>query len=161
MRAAIDRCLELTLALFMALMTLDVLWGVFTRYALGHQASWSEELARFLLIWIGLLGAAYASGRNLHLSIELLLPRLSPGRQYLLLQLVDLLVMSFALAVMVGGGIRLMYLTRVLGQSSPALQLPMWLVYSVLPLSGLLVVYYMAGNLRQRRRGLKAPGNVK
>jgi TRAP-type C4-dicarboxylate transport system permease small subunit len=145
----------------MALMTLDVLWGVFTRYALGHQASWSEELARFLLIWIGLLGAAFASGRNLHLSIDLLLPRLSPARQHLLLQLVDLLVMAFALAVMVGGGIRLMYLTRVLGQSSPALQLPMWLVYSVLPLSGLLVVYYMAGNMWRRHRGLKAPGNAK
>lgn len=156
MRPFLDRCLELALGLFMTLMTLDVLWGVITRYALGHQASWTEELARFMLIWIGLLGAAYASGQNLHLRIDLLLLRLSPGKRHQLLQFADLLVMLFAIAIMVVGGIRLMYLTWVLGQSSPALRLPMWLIYSVLPLSGSLVTYYMAGNFWQRRRGLNA-----
>ncbi len=63
--------------ILMAIMTVDVLWGVFTRYALGQQASWSEELARFLLIWIGILGAAYASGKNYHLAIDLLSPKIS------------------------------------------------------------------------------------
>ncbi len=47
LRKKIDFILGRFLALLMALMTLDVLWGVFTRYALGNQASWSEELQDF------------------------------------------------------------------------------------------------------------------
>ncbi|MDH3247194.1 MAG: TRAP transporter small permease subunit, partial [Saprospiraceae bacterium] len=67
MRQKIDKVLEHILVALMAINTLDVLWGVFTRYVMGAQASWSEELARFLLIWIGILGAAWASGKNMHL----------------------------------------------------------------------------------------------
>ncbi|MEL6133172.1 MAG: TRAP transporter small permease subunit, partial [Bacteroidota bacterium] len=59
MKQRIDQVLGGFLAILMGMITLVVLWGVFTRYALGSQASWSEELARFLLVWIGLLGAAY------------------------------------------------------------------------------------------------------
>jgi len=71
MKEIIDRYLSALLIGLMTLMTLDVLWGVFTRYVYGNQADWSEELAKFLLIWVGLLGAAYASGQKLHLTIDL------------------------------------------------------------------------------------------
>lgn len=149
MRNTIDKYLGGFLALLLAAMTLDVLWGVFTRYALGSQASWSEELARFLLIWIGILGAAYASGQHMHLAIDLLMPKLKPGGQKRLALLIHLLIMLFVLTVMVIGGFRLMYVTKVLEQLSPALQVPMWLVYSVLPLSGILVIVYKILDIRQ------------
>lgn len=147
MRKTIDQYLGYVLVALLALMTLDVLWGVFTRYALGSQADWSEELARFLLIWIGILGAAYAAGRRMHLAIDLLLPSLEPRGQRRLLAFINLLILVFALLVLVVGGARLMYITQVLGQLSAALRIPMYLVYSVLPLSGLLVVYYKAYDL--------------
>lgn len=130
------------LAFLMAAMTLDVLYGVLTRYALGDQASWTEELARFLMIWIGLLGAAWASGQRMHLSIALLPNRLAPARRAKLDLLIRCLVAAFALAVMVIGGGHLIYLTHSLGQTSAALKLPMSLIYAVVPISGLLVVYY-------------------
>ena len=134
MRATVDRVLEIILVSLMALMTLDVLWGVLTRYALSNQASWTEEAARFLLIWIGLLGAAYASGRRLHLSIDLL--KRKPER------LITALVVAFALGPMVIGGANLMRLTAELGQRSPALGLPMYVVYAVVPLAGVLIIFY-------------------
>lgn len=142
MREKINFYLGRFLAVLMFIMTLDVLWGVFTRYALGSQASWSEELARFLLIWIGILGAAYASGQNMHLAIDLLSPKLKPKSQITLATAINLLIILFAFCVLVVGGFRLIYVTQVLGQISPALQIPMTVVYAVLPLSGLLVVYY-------------------
>ena len=142
MRKKIDRFIGLFLATLMAIMTLDVLWGVFTRYAMGNQASWSEELARFLLIWIGILGAAYASGQNMHLAIDLLSEKLNPNKQKRLIALIRILIISFAFFVLVVGGARLLYITQTLGQTSPALQIPMAFVYAVLPLSGILVVYY-------------------
>jgi len=147
MKNTINNYVGYFLVALMSIMTLDVLWGVFTRYALGSQASWSEELARFLLIWIGILGAAYASGQKMHLAIDLLKPKLSSSGQKRMAVVINLLIIFFALTVMVIGGFRLIYITNVLGQISPALQVPMYVVYSVLPLSGLLIIYYKISEL--------------
>jgi TRAP-type C4-dicarboxylate transport system permease small subunit len=148
MKATINKYLGQLLVLLMAIMTLDVLWGVLTRYAFGSQADWSEELARFLLIWIGILGAAYAAGQHLHLSIDLLMPKLNETNQRRLSVFINIAIIVFAITVMVIGGMRLMYITQVLGQLSAALRIPMYLVYAVLPLSGLLVVYYKIDDLK-------------
>ena len=148
MRNIINTYLGYILVFLMALMTLAVLWGVFTRYAIGSQADWSEELARFLLIWIGMLGAAYASGQHKHLAIDLLFPKLSPDNQRRLIVFINLLITVFAFAVLVVGGFRLMYITQVLGQLSAALRVPMFLVYAVLPVSGLLVMYFKVSDLQ-------------
>ncbi len=142
MKQQVDRILGYILVTLMAAMTLDVLWGVLTRYIMGSQASWSEELARFLLIWIGILGAAYASGQKMHLAIDLLSTSVSPKNQKLLNRVIGALVILFALLVLVIGGSRLIYITLRLGQLSPALRLPMSLVYAVVPISGLLVIFY-------------------
>lgn len=142
MKATIDKYLGYLLALLMLFMALDVLWGVVTRYALGSQADWSEELARFLLIWIGLLGAAYVSGQHKHLAIDLWMTHLDAANQRRLQAVIYLLIIAFAIAVMIVGGLRLMYITQTLGQLSAALRVPMHLVYAALPISGALVVFY-------------------
>jgi len=131
----------------MVIMTLDVLWGVFTRYALGSQASWTEELARFTLIWIGVLGAAYASGQKMHLSIDLLSLKLSKLSQLWQERLIRILIILFAIGILIIGGGRLIYISHVLGQTSPALQVPMAIVYGVLPISGLLIVWYKTNEI--------------
>lgn len=151
MKQGINNIIGTLLVFLMAIMTIDVLWGVFTRYVMGSQASWSEELARFLLIWIGILGAAYAAGQRVHLAIDLLGPSLEPDNQKRLDIFIDILVALFALAVMVIGGGRLIYISQVLGQLSPALQIPMWVVYSVVPLGGILVVYYKITDIIEKQ----------
>ncbi len=148
MKKKIDKILGNVLVVLMVLMTVDVLWGVLTRYVVGSQASWSEELARFLLIWIGILGAAYASGQNMHLSIDLLKPSLSRKGQQRLTWLINILIILFAMTVMIIGGFRLIYITQTLGQLSPALRIPMSLIYVVVPISGVLVVYYKVTELQ-------------
>ncbi|MFK7980716.1 MAG: TRAP transporter small permease, partial [Saprospiraceae bacterium] len=121
MKSIIDKYLGYFLVLLMVLMTLDVLWGVLTRYAFGRQADWSEELARFLLIWIGLLGAAYAAGQKMHLAIDLLIPKLNVANQKNLAIFINILIILFVTAVLIVGGFRLIYLTKLLGQLSAAL----------------------------------------
>jgi TRAP-type C4-dicarboxylate transport system permease small subunit len=142
MKAIVDYYLGRVLIALLAIMTLDVLWGVFTRYALGSQASWTEELARFLLIWIGTLGAAYAAGQKMHLAIDLLSPKLDPRPARVLEIVIASLIIIFVTTVMVVGGLRLIYITVHLEQTSAAMQAPMGIVYGVIPLSGLLVIYY-------------------
>jgi TRAP-type C4-dicarboxylate transport system permease small subunit len=142
MRKWLDKWLEYILACLLIVMTMDVLWGIFTRYVLGAQSSFTEELARFLLIWISILGAAYASGKKIHLSIDLLPDSLSPDSQLKLNRVISLLIMLFVLAALVIGGLRYVYITFALGQISPALQIPMGYVYLVIPFSGICILIY-------------------
>ncbi len=61
-KARLTRMLEILLIIAVALLVLDVVWGVFSRYIMGEQTKWTEELARFLLVWVSLLGGAVAVG---------------------------------------------------------------------------------------------------
>lgn len=149
MRKTIDNAMEWILIVLMAVMTLDVLWGVFTRYVMGSQASWSEELARFLLIWIGILGAAYASGKHMHLAIDLYPESLTPEKRKRLMLILNLLVILFVFAAMVVGGGRLVYVVSRLGQESAALQWPLSAVYMVVPISGLIIIYQKIDDMIQ------------
>lgn len=142
MRTAMDQALRAVLVVLMAVMTLDVLWGVFTRYVMGAQSPWTEELARFLLIWIGILGAAYASGKNMHLAIDILPTALEGKRKRRLQITINFIIILFAFAILLVGGSRLVFITSKLGQVSTSLDLPLAVVYSIIPISGLFVIIY-------------------
>jgi TRAP-type C4-dicarboxylate transport system permease small subunit len=146
----IDYILGKTLILIMSLMVINVLWQVFTRFILGDPSSFTDELARFLMIWLGVLGAAYVSGKNLHVAIDILPSRVNSKRKKRMNTTVDVLIILFALSVFFIGGIRLVYISSVLGQQSPALQFPMALVYCVIPLSGALIVFFKLEKLIHR-----------
>jgi TRAP-type C4-dicarboxylate transport system permease small subunit len=142
LKAAVDRALEALLAALMALMVLAVLWQVFTRFVLQNPSSTMEELVRFVLIWVSLLGAAYGFGRRLHLSMDLLSRRLSDERRAALDLFIQAVVIVFALAVLIVGGSRLVDLTLVMGQTSAALQIKRGYVYVALPFSGAVIIFY-------------------
>ncbi len=152
MRRTIDSLLGGALITIMTVMVLNVLWQVFTRFVMGSPSSFTDELARYLMIWIGILGAAYVSGKNGHVAIAVLPQKSSTQTQQKLSLLVKGLVILFALSVMVIGGSRLVYVTFVLEQLSPALQIPLGVVYLVIPLSGLLIVYYKINDILNSRR---------
>ena len=141
-RPYIDRVLEILLVVLMGVLVIDVLWQVATRYLLGNPSAFTDELAGFLLIWVGLFGGAYATGKKQHLAIDLLPQRIAPQKKPYLYFFINLLIGLFALLVLIIGGGRLVYLTYTLHQTSSALELPLALVYLVLPLSGLLIIYY-------------------
>lgn len=149
-RERVDKTLAITLVIIMALMVLNVLWQVCSRFLLGSPSSFTDELARFLLIWIGILGAAYVSGKNMHVAINVLPTKFSKQTQYRLKSVVRILVASFCLLVLVIGGSRLVYITHVLEQYSPALQLPLSVVYIVIPISGLLIIYYQISDVLKK-----------
>ena len=137
-----DRILSWTVIFLMALLVVDVVWQVTTRYLLGSASSFTEELARFLLIWIGLLGSAYAYRMNLHLAFDYFSSK-ATGRYRMWLSIfIHSLIALFAFFVLVIGGSYLVQLTWELNQVSAALQLRLAYVYSVLPLSGLLIIFY-------------------
>jgi TRAP-type C4-dicarboxylate transport system permease small subunit len=151
LRKTIDKILANFLVIIMAVMVLNVLWQVASRFILGSPSSFTDELARYLMIWVGILGAAYVSGRNMHVAIDVLPTRLSPPIQKRLMFIVRVLIILFCLLAMVIGGSRLVYITYVLGQNSPALQVPLAVVYAVIPISGLLIIYYKLSDILKKQ----------
>ena len=147
LRKNIDKILSNVLVFIMAMMVLNVLWQVFSRFLLGSPSSFTDELARYLLIWIGILGAAYVSGQNLHVAIDVLPKRFSAKTQRVLRLIVTWLIIAFSLCALVIGGARLVYIVHILDQHSPALQVPLSLVYLVIPVSGVLIIYYKISDL--------------
>jgi TRAP-type C4-dicarboxylate transport system permease small subunit len=145
-RKHVDRILELFVITIMSILVLDVLWQVASRYLLKSPSSFTDELAGFLLIWVGLFGAAYGTGKRLHLAIDLLPSKLPPKKRKFLDLVIHSLVGMFALAIMVIGGIWLVYTRFYLGQVSAALELPLGYVYLVLPLSGIFIIFYSIHN---------------
>lgn len=155
-RRAVDRGLEALLVVFMSLMVINVLWQVATRFLLRNPSSFTEEIARYLLVWVGVLGAAYAVGQRIHLAIDLLPARLE-GRAKAMLELfIETCIFIFAALVLVVGGTGLVWLTLDLGQTSAALQLPLGLVYLVLPISGLLMMFYSAMHGSEAFKAIRA-----
>lgn len=149
LRQRIDKILEKFVAAILAILVVDVLWQVISRYVLSSPSSFTDELAGFLLIWVGLFGAAYVAGKNEHLAIDLMLQRSGPARKKFLQIFISICIILFALAVLVIGGSWLVYTRFALEVKSAALQIPLGYVYIVLPVSGLLIVYFTIDNMLQ------------
>jgi len=103
-RKTIDMILSRFVILVMAILVLDVVWQVISRYIMKEPSSWTDELAGFLLIWVGLFGAAYATGKKDHLAIDLLPRKLDLRRRKFLYVIINSLIGSFALIVLIIGG---------------------------------------------------------
>ena len=159
MKRHMDIFLEWVLVILLCMMVLDVFWGVFTRYILENQSSWTDELARFLLIWLSILGAAYASGKNLHIAIDLLPQYLSERNKKILDIVINSIILLFVISVFLVGGLRYLYISFALGQTSPALDLPIGFVYMVLPIAGLFIAYYKMDDLLTTIKNLKTMNN--
>lgn len=147
LRDGMTKALELFIVATMALLVVDVVWGVFTRYALGQQAKWSEELARFLLVWVTLLGGAVAFGTKAHLGVDYFVNLLHPAARKVTAVVVHLVVLFFALEVLLHGGAQVVSDALRLEQTTPALGWKMGHVYLALPIAGVFVVLYTVENL--------------
>jgi TRAP-type C4-dicarboxylate transport system permease small subunit len=138
----ISKVLEIFLIILMSVIVIDVTWQVFTRFILQDPSSFTEELAGFLLIWIGLLGASYAVYTKAHLGIDILARKMDIAARRVLEIVIHSIVILFSFFILVLGGLRLVNITFTLKQISPAMGLPMGYVYIVLPLTGILIIYY-------------------
>lgn len=146
-RKKIDNVLGAMVTIFMGILVLNVLWQVASRFLIGHPSSFTDELAGYLLIWVGLLGAAYATGQKQHLAIDLISKKLSEARRKRLQTFINVLIVAFAAVILIIGGSNLVYITFHLNQISSALQIPIGYVYLVLPISGIFIIYYAINDI--------------
>lgn len=155
LRHIVDKALEKFVAGLMAILVVNVLWQVISRHVMSSPSSFTDELAGFLLIWVGLFGAAYVAGRNEHLAIDLLLQRSGPARRRFLEIFIGVCVCVFAVTVLIIGGSWLVYTRFALNVKSAALEIPLGYVYIVLPVSGLLILFFTTDNLLNSLKAAK------
>ncbi|MCG7521444.1 TRAP transporter small permease [Ruegeria sp. Ofav3-42] len=147
MTALVDTVLRAIIIVAFAVLVACVIWQVFSRYVLGTPSTVTDEMARFLFIWVALLGGAYTLGQRRHLAIDLL-PNITHGRlRFLVNAAIILAVALFAAVVMIYGGASLVSRTLETGQVSPALRLPMGAVYVAIPVAGAGILFYTGGFL--------------
>lgn len=129
-----------------ALMTLDVLWGVFSRFVLGSQAPYTDEAARVLLVWISFLGGALAFEAKAHLGVDFLVTKLDPSARKLCAALVQLLTLTLALTVFVWGGWRMA--EAQMGAALATMPfLSRGMVYMAVPVGGAFVALFVLETL--------------
>ncbi len=147
-RAKLDKAVATLLIVILAIMVVNVTWQVVSRYVFQSPSSFTDELSRYMLIWLGMLGAAYVAGKDDHLAIDLLPQKLTGRAKSRLMIFIHIIVMAFVLPVMILGGGNLVYITFVLEQKSATLQVPLAFVYAIIPLSGILILYYQLSNIK-------------
>ena len=129
------------LVIILSILLFVVLWQVVSRYVFESPSTVTEELSRFLLMWLGMLGAAYVLGQEGHLSIDFFSSKLSSWQQTQVRRGLYFLISFLGILLIVGGmGVSQMALN--LEQMTPTLNIPMGWIYSVVPVTGFLVLLY-------------------
>ena len=99
-RSQLDKIIELLLVSILSAMVINVLWQIITRYFSASPSSFSDELARYLMIWLGLIGSAYVSGKKEHVSIDYFLKKLNHKKRVLFNRIIGFIILLFAFFVL-------------------------------------------------------------
>jgi TRAP-type C4-dicarboxylate transport system permease small subunit len=137
-----NRITEIILVTVLSAMAVVVFLQVIFRYLLNFPLFWTEEFARYCLVWSSLLGSAVAVKRGQHIAVTILIERMPPALRRVL-TIVALLAVAAILAVILWGGIQLVAITRA--QISPALRISMSVPYLAVPVGAALMLLHTMG----------------
>jgi TRAP-type C4-dicarboxylate transport system permease small subunit len=121
-----------------------VFMNIVSRYVFNYGLVWSDELARFSLIWITFVGAAVLVRQGQHIAIDLLVTYLPQWLRFQCFALTQLLTAALGGILIVEGG---QQVVRQWVQVSPGLEMNMGLIYLVVPLAGVYMLAYAVANL--------------
>jgi TRAP-type C4-dicarboxylate transport system permease small subunit len=145
LKNGLDRVLTWICVVLFAGLVLDVGWQVFARQVLNAPSGWSEELAKYLFIWVGLLGGALVFGERGHVAADLAVQRAPEKVQRVTAVLVQIAILAFAGLALIWGGYRVVHLTW--DQTLTGLPVHVGWMYLALPISGVITVIYTVYHL--------------
>lgn len=145
LKLLMDKALGVLLSISILSMVFVAILGVFTRFVLRNQASFTTEFLRYALLWTSLFAAAYCFGEKGHISIDFIKNKFN-GKSLLVLEVItEIVIIFFALTVLVYGG----YQGILMGMNeiSPTLHIRVGYIYAALPISGIFITLYSFINL--------------
>lgn len=141
----LDRLLTWACVALFAVLVVDVTWQVFTRQVLDQPSTWSEELAKYLFIWLGLFASALVFGERGHIAVDFAVKKLPAKVQVAVAVLVQLSILVFTALVLIWGGLRVVDLAWE--QNLTGLPVNVGPLYLALPISGVLIALYTVYHL--------------
>lgn len=140
-KGVLDVVLRAICVVLFAALVLLVSWQVFTRLVLNNPSVWTEEAAKYVFIWLSLIGISIATGEKADVAIDFFVTKLPIAWQRWVEVLAYLSTFSFALVVMVWGG----YLNASLSwnQLNPVLPVNAGVLYLAVPVAGVLFAFYL------------------
>lgn len=133
----IERLLDALLAIMLLIMVAAIFYQIFGRYALGRAPSWGEEVARYMMVYITMLGSAVELRSGGHLTVTTIADKLGPKGLRILLAARDVVVVATC-GLLIHAGIDLV--TIMHRQSTPALEIPMSVPYAAQPVGFALIL---------------------
>ncbi|GAB2737733.1 TRAP transporter small permease [Salinifilum aidingensis] len=155
MKRISDRALAAVCVTLFALLVVTVSWQVFTRQVLGEPSSWSEELAKYVFVWLGMFGAALVFSERGHIAVDVFVRKFPARPRRVVAALVQLAVLAFSALALVWGGARLTSVAW--GQRLTALPGHLGIVYVVMPITGVIIAAYALHHALAILRGEEAP----
>ena len=101
----LNKVLEYILAFLVVVMVVGCFWQIFTRFVLNNASSWTEELLRYALIWLTMLGVPYAYGKEQHISIGFITSTFTKKGSLRNKIFIEILVLFLSAFVLIAGGI--------------------------------------------------------
>ena len=144
MLAVLHRALKYALTLLAVILTVSVFLQVLIRFVFKYPLPWTEEVARIAFVYCIFVGATIAVRDNSHLNVDFLLVAL-PGKAARALVLLGMVLVGVFLAFVTWQGIVLVRATGV--QMTPVMQVPFKYLYLIVPVSGALMLLFLASNL--------------
>lgn len=155
LRKGIDKVLSTTCFIIFAFMVCLGTYQIVVRYFFGSPSTVSEELLTYSFTWMALLASAFVFGKRDHMRMGFVADKLTGTPRMILEIAIELLIIAFAAIVLVFGGISIMDLTMT--QVTASLGIQMGIVYTVVPLTGVLIVVYGVMNVIDLVRGEETP----
>ncbi len=146
---AVNRAVEVVAMAVVGVMVAVVAFGVASRFFLRAPVAWSDELSRYLFVWLSFLGAAVALRRGMHVGVDVLAKRLPSPTQSWLRKVTTAMVLVFLLVVTVAG---LQLALFASAQRSPAMRISMLWPYLAVPVGAGLMALYVLGGVPEVRR---------
>lgn len=140
MRKIVDRITATLTCSLMIVMVVVSSWQVFTRFVLNAPSTVSEEFLRYSLIWLTMIGSAYAYGKRKHLAVVFVARKVPEKYQLYVNLLVEAVVLLFVIVILFFGGIKASQ--NAIGQVSSALGIQMKYLYLSLVVSSVLFLFY-------------------
>ncbi len=143
---SINLCVEYLLFGLGFTMAVLVAVQVFFRYALNHSLFWSEELAKNILVWLTFFGASTAYYRKANPCVDFFYSKMNPMMRFIATLVVHIASMGL-FGVMVIYGTEFAWFVR--SQISPALQIHKWIILSIIPVSGAILMVHCLAELTE------------
>jgi TRAP-type C4-dicarboxylate transport system permease small subunit len=153
-KTTLDQVLKWTCIILFALLVLIVVWQVVSRL-LGSPSSWTEEAARYTFVWLGFFGSALVFSEKGHIAVDFLVRKLSPSGQRATAVLTQVSILALALLVLVWGGVRVS--SGAWTQQLSSLPTQVGVMYTVMPITGVIITLYALYHLTQLVRGDEEP----